>query len=84
MKLLRRKQLSCQELIELVTEYLEGTMPRPQRARFERHLSACGGCRAYLDQMRTMLDVLGRIEPDRLDDGAVEVWLEAFRGWRAD
>lgn len=82
MKLFRRKQLSCQELVELVTEYLEGAMPRAEQARFERHLAGCGGCSAYLAQMRTMLDVLGRIEIDELGDDAVEEWLEAFRGWR--
>ena len=84
MKLFSRKQLSCQELVELVTDYLEGALPRRERARFERHLAACGGCEAYLAQMRTMLDVLGRIDADHLDDEVVEEWLEAFRGWRAD
>jgi anti-sigma factor RsiW len=84
MKLFRRKQLSCQELVELVTDYLEGALPRAQRVAFEQHLQACDGCDAYLEQMRTMLDVLGRIDGDDLDDAVVEEWLEAFRGWRTD
>ncbi len=82
MKLFRRRPLSCQELVELVTDYLEGALAPRERQRFERHLSACGGCAAYLAQMRTMLDVLGRIDADELPDAAVEEWLEAFRGWR--
>jgi anti-sigma factor RsiW len=84
MKLFRRKQLSCQELVELVTDYLEGALPRAQRVAFEQHLKACDGCDAYLEQMRTMLDVLGRIDGDELGDAVVEDWLEAFRGWRTD
>jgi anti-sigma factor RsiW len=44
--------LSCQELVELVTDYLEDALPPGQRARFEEHLETCGGCRAYLEQMR--------------------------------
>jgi anti-sigma factor RsiW len=45
-------ELSCQELVELVTDYVEDALPPGQRARFEEHLEACGGCRAYLEQMR--------------------------------
>jgi predicted anti-sigma-YlaC factor YlaD len=82
-KLFSRKQLSCQELVEIVTDYLEDAMSHSDRARFESHLQACGGCRAYLAQMRTMLDVLGRIDEEELDPVVVDEWLEAFRGWHS-
>ena len=56
------EELSCQELIELVTEYVEGTLPPAERARFERHLNACTGCRHYLDQVRQTIQLVGALE----------------------
>jgi predicted anti-sigma-YlaC factor YlaD len=47
--------MSCQELVELVTDYLEGALDADERARFDEHLAECAGCRAYLAQMRTTL-----------------------------
>jgi anti-sigma factor RsiW len=47
--------MSCQELVELVTDYLEGALDAGERARFEEHLAECAGCRAYLAQMRSTL-----------------------------
>jgi anti-sigma factor RsiW len=47
--------MSCQELVELVTDYLEGALDAGDRARFEEHLADCAGCRAYLAQMRSTL-----------------------------
>ena len=54
----RRKPLSCRELVELVTEYLDDTLSRRDRTRFEEHLADCPGCRAYLDQMRKTIRTL--------------------------
>jgi anti-sigma factor RsiW len=51
----RRFRLTCQQLVELVTDYLEDALSRRDRARFERHVSGCGACPAYLDQMRQTL-----------------------------
>lgn len=47
--------MSCQELVELVTDYLEGALSEEDRARFDEHLAECAGCRAYLAQMRGTL-----------------------------
>ena len=47
--------MSCQELVELVTDYLEGALAADDRARFEEHLGECAGCRAYLAQMQSAL-----------------------------
>ena len=50
--------VTCRELVELVTDYLEGALDLDDRARFEAHLDSCEGCRAYLSQMRTTIRVL--------------------------
>jgi len=76
------EDLTCQELVELVTEYLEGTMPAEARARFEAHLATCTGCRRYLDQMRRTISLLGRLSEDSIGDEAREALLGAFRHWK--
>jgi anti-sigma factor RsiW len=53
--------MTCQELVELVTEYLEGTLPGPDRQRFEEHLAECPHCVAYLEQMRITIGLVGRL-----------------------
>ena len=55
------EELSCQELVELVTDYLEGALPGELLARFERHVEECSGCRTYLEQMRMTIDATGRL-----------------------
>jgi anti-sigma factor RsiW len=73
--------LRCKELVELVTDYLEDGLSRRERKRFEAHLAVCGGCTAYIAQMRETIRLTGSVgdlripEPIRLD------LLEAFRGW---
>jgi anti-sigma factor RsiW len=74
--------LSCQELVELVTGYLEDTLPRPDRARFEEHIAVCEGCTAYLEQMRTTIRVTGMLTPASLSEEASTELLAAFRSWR--
>ena len=53
--------MTCIELVELVTEYLEGSMPAEQRARFEEHVSGCDGCTTYLEQFRTTIRLTGML-----------------------
>ena len=74
--------LSCQELVELVTTYLEDALPVEQRARFDAHIATCSGCSAYLDEMRTTIDLTGRLEPELLGDEARELLLASFRNWK--
>jgi anti-sigma factor RsiW len=76
-------QLACRQVVELVTSYLEGTLPRRERRRVERHLAACDGCTAYVEQMRTTLAALGSIPEASLTPDAREALLHAFRDWRA-
>ncbi len=79
----RRSPLVCQEVVELVTDYLEGTMPPRDRARFESHIADCPNCRRYLAQMRTTLAVLGRIEPDAVAPEAMDELVALYRRWQA-
>jgi predicted anti-sigma-YlaC factor YlaD len=75
------RMLTCEELVELVTDYLEGALPPEEQLRFEEHLPACDGCRAYMDQMQTMLRLTGRLNTDELDAVMVDRLLMAFRDW---
>ena len=77
------EQLSCRELVELVTDYLEGALPDADRTRFEEHIARCDGCGVYLEQMRRTIDMLGHVPVEALSPEAERELLEAFRGWRA-
>jgi len=76
-------ELTCKELVELVTEYLEGTMSRTDRRRFERHIANCDGCSAYVDQMRHVISTLGGLTEDSISPRARDELLHAFRDWNA-
>ena len=55
-----RRGLTCRELVELVTEHLEGALPGGERERFEEHIAACEGCDAYVEQVRRAIELTGR------------------------
>jgi anti-sigma factor RsiW len=80
----RRDELVCQQVVELVTDYLEDALSRRDRKRFERHLRACPNCTAYLDQMRTTIAATGRLTPDDLTPQARAEFTRLFRAWSAD
>jgi anti-sigma factor RsiW len=73
--------MPCRELVELVTNYLEGRLSEHDRARFEAHLADCEECSTYLEQMRQTIRALGRLPEESLSDGAREALLQAFRDW---
>ena len=75
--------LTCQELVELVTAYLEGGLADGDRARFEEHIATCDGCTNYLEQMRTTIRVTGMLTPESLSEEASTELLAAFRNWQA-
>jgi anti-sigma factor RsiW len=77
------EQLSCQELVELVTDYLEGALSAEETARFEDHIARCGACSIYVEQLRQTITLAGRVTPDALSQEAERELLEAFRGWRS-
>jgi anti-sigma factor RsiW len=76
-------EISCQELVELVTDYLEGALPGEDRERFDSHIAACDGCRTYLEQIRTTIELTGRLVPEQLDPQAETALLGAFRDWHS-
>jgi anti-sigma factor RsiW len=75
------EHLSCQELVELVTDYLEGALSEADRARFEDHIGRCGACTIYLEQMRQVVELTGHLTVDAVSPEAERELLDAFRGW---
>lgn len=75
------RPLTCQELVELVTDYFEGALPPTEVARFDAHLAGCPPCRTYLAQMRTTIEALGRLPKDPLPAEAMQTLLQQFRDW---
>ena len=74
--------LSCPELVELVTDYLEGKLRPPDRQRFEDHLRGCGECGVYLDQKRQTVQTLGRLIEETIAPEVKEELLKRFRTWK--
>jgi predicted anti-sigma-YlaC factor YlaD len=74
--------LTCREVVELVTGYLEGSLPSADRDRFEEHLAGCEGCSIYLDQMRTTIRVTGSLDEDAIPAEQLERLTRAFRNWK--
>ena len=71
--------LACKEFVELVTEYLEGTMVPAQRARVDEHLAGCPFCETYLEQMRQTISAIGHLPEASIEPQAMDALLAAFR-----
>jgi anti-sigma factor RsiW len=74
--------LSCQELVELVTDYLEDALSPEERRRFEEHVGGCGGCGRYVEQLRETIRLVGSLEREAISPEAEAALLQAFRGWK--
>jgi len=81
---LRSPDIVCQQAVELVTDYLEGTLSRAARRRFEAHLAACPHCTEYLAQMRETISLAGRIEPEDLTPQARDEIVGLYQRWRSE
>jgi anti-sigma factor RsiW len=77
-------ELTCRELVELVTDYLENTLPPSEVRRFEEHLKGCTGCRTYLEQFRQVINALGRLTEEAVPEGARQELLKVFRDWKRE
>lgn len=75
-------ELSCQEFVELATDYLEGAMDDGTRERFDEHMAVCPGCEIYLEQMKKTVDRLGEIPVETISEEAQQALLSAFRDFR--
>lgn len=75
-------EMTCREVVDLINDYLERTLPLGERARFERHLDDCPHCVVYLEQMRTTLAATGRLSEAELDARTRDELVQAFRTWR--
>jgi anti-sigma factor RsiW len=78
-----RPEMTCRELVHLITDYFEGGLSRRDKRRFERHLAGCDGCTIYVEQMRETLSVTGTLEEDALSPEARRELLAVFRHWKA-
>jgi len=82
MKLAFRRDLVCQQVVEVVTDYLEGALPGAARRRFEKHLAGCAHCTEYLAQIRETIRLSGRVTPDDLTPQMREDLTDLYRRWR--
>jgi anti-sigma factor RsiW len=78
----RHDEMTCKELVELVTDYLEDRLPETDRRRFDAHVAECRYCEEYVSQIRQTIAALGEFPAEALDPARQEELLEAFRGWR--
>ncbi len=74
--------LTCREVVELVTDYLEARLPADERTRFELHLVYCDACRTYVHQMRQVLATTGKLTEESVPPEMRDSLLRAFRGWK--
>jgi anti-sigma factor RsiW len=74
--------ISCQEVVEVVTDYLEGRMSPEDVAIFEAHLELCDGCKWYVEQMRITIATVGRIDEADVPDEMRATLMDAFRARR--
>jgi anti-sigma factor RsiW len=76
------EHISCQEVVEIVTDYLDGALPATETALFEQHINFCDGCSWYLDQMTATVAAVGRLREEDLPAETRERLLVAFRDWK--
>jgi anti-sigma factor RsiW len=74
--------LTCRELVEIVTDYFEGRLSPRDRTRFDEHLLMCEGCTVYVEHMRETIRLTGGLRPSDVPAEVEEELLRAFRGWK--
>jgi anti-sigma factor RsiW len=77
------EDVPCQDIVELVTDYLEGVLAPSTASAVEAHLAECDGCRIYVEQIRETIDALGHLSADTLSAQAQAGLIDAFRGFNA-
>ena len=84
MRLLRPAEIPCQQVVEMISDYLEGALPAGDRRRLEHHLAGCPHCSAYLAQMRETLRLAGRLVPEDLSAEMQREFSDVYRRWRSE
>jgi anti-sigma factor RsiW len=84
MRLDFRRDLVCQRVVEMVTDYLEGALSRSERRRFEKHLAGCPHCTEYLAQIRETIRVAGRVTAEDLTPQMRDDLTDLYRRWRSE
>ncbi len=84
MTLFTPQEIPCRQIVEMVTDYLEGVLSRRDRRRFEHHLAGCPHCTAYLAQMRATLRLTGRLVPEDLSPEMQQELGELYRRWQSE
>jgi anti-sigma factor RsiW len=79
----REREFVCQQAVELVTDYIESSMSRADRRRFKAHLSSCPNCTAYLAQMRSTIELTGRLIPEELPSEVKKELIALYGQWRS-
>lgn len=74
--------ISCKEFVELVTDYLEGSLSSEDRLRFEEHLAVCDGCETYLKQIEETIRLTGALSEEQITPEAQKKLLDIFRDWK--
>ena len=78
------EHVTCREFVEVLTDYLENALEPSERADIERHIVICRGCSNYVEQMRSTIDLIGRIAAEDPGDARTEKLLGMFRAWQAE
>jgi anti-sigma factor RsiW len=74
--------ITCRQMVELVSDYLEGKLDAPARERFDEHLAVCPDCQEYVEQVRETVRALGRLPEEALSPTARDELLRAFADWQ--
>jgi anti-sigma factor RsiW len=77
------RDMPCNEIVELITDYLEGGLSAKDRERFEEHIGFCDWCLSYLDQMRQSIELAGELREEDLPPRLQESLMTVFRDWHA-
>jgi anti-sigma factor RsiW len=80
----RKNELTCRELVELVSDYLDGSLSRRDRARFDAHIATCPHCTEYLEQFRQTIALTGVLREEDVPPAARDALLEQFAEWRRE
>jgi predicted anti-sigma-YlaC factor YlaD len=75
-------KLTCKEVTEALTHYLEGSLSFGERVRFQMHLGMCFGCRRYLRQMKLTIRTLGALPAEPIPPAVRDELIQRFRSWR--